>query len=70
VLGTVLLVLAQLWRIDRYGLLYGQHQSESCDPVRPAHHNTGRTDTNADPYVWRASCTPPAPRIRAAGGSS
>jgi hypothetical protein len=29
VLGTVLLVLAQLWGIDRYGLLYGQHQSES-----------------------------------------
>ncbi|GAA1697804.1 hypothetical protein GCM10009733_110900 [Nonomuraea maheshkhaliensis] len=28
-LGTVLLVLGQLWRIDRYGLLYEQHQSES-----------------------------------------
>lgn len=25
VFGTVVLVLAQLWRIDRYGLLYEQH---------------------------------------------
>ncbi|MFD9950803.1 DUF6653 family protein [Nonomuraea sp. NPDC059023] len=28
VLGTVLLVLAQLWRIDRYGLLYGRRENE------------------------------------------
>ncbi|MEO3876273.1 DUF6653 family protein [Nonomuraea sp. B12E4] len=29
VLGTTLTVLAQLWRIDRYGLLYEQHQSDN-----------------------------------------
>jgi hypothetical protein len=28
VFGTTLLVLAQLWRIDRYGLLYEQHARE------------------------------------------
>ncbi|MFI6578601.1 DUF6653 family protein [Nocardiopsis sp. NPDC050513] len=30
-LGTVTLVLAQLWRIDRYGLLFEQHQRERSD---------------------------------------
>jgi hypothetical protein len=29
VLGTAVLVLGQLWRIDRYGLLYEQHQSQN-----------------------------------------
>lgn len=30
VLGTVMVVLAQLWRIDRYGLLFEQHQRDAA----------------------------------------
>ncbi|MDP4510559.1 DUF6653 family protein [Nonomuraea turcica] len=30
IFGTTLLVLAQLWRIDRYGLLFEQHQSDAA----------------------------------------
>ncbi|MFE1937612.1 DUF6653 family protein [Streptomyces sp. NPDC059474] len=30
ILGTVMVVLAQLWRIDRYGLLFQQHLREQA----------------------------------------
>lgn len=32
VFGTTLLILAQLWRIDRYGLLFEQHLREGPQP--------------------------------------